>query len=84
MKEAGTRDAAPVMAKMRSMPIHDFFAPNGHIRADGLMVHDMYLYQVKTPAESKAPWDYYKILATIPGDKAFPSLASSTCYLVKK
>lgn len=84
VKEAGTRDTAPVMAKMRSMPIHDFFAPNGHIRADGLMVHDMYLYQVKTPAESKAPWDYYKILATIPGDKAFPSLASSTCYLVKK
>ena len=55
-----------------------------HIREDGLMVHDMYLFQVKTPAESKAPWDYYKVLATIPGDHAFPSLADSSCALVKK
>ena len=84
VQTAGTDEAGPVMAVMRGTPVQDFFATNGRIREDGLMVHDMYLFQVKTPAESKAPWDYYKVLATIPGDQAFPSLADSTCALVKK
>jgi branched-chain amino acid transport system substrate-binding protein len=59
------------------------FARHGKLRPDGLMVHDLYLVQVKTPAESKAPWDYYKILATIPGDKAFPP-PDPACPLVQK
>ncbi|HYZ62674.1 MAG TPA: ABC transporter substrate-binding protein, partial [Acetobacteraceae bacterium] len=84
VQAAGTNETGAVMAKMRSMPVQDFFARNGHIREDGLMVHDMYLFQVKSPAESNEPWDYYKLVATIPGDQAFPSLAESTCSLVKK
>ncbi|HEY0182407.1 MAG TPA: ABC transporter substrate-binding protein [Rhodopila sp.] len=84
VQAAGTTDSAPVMEKMREMPINDFFAHGGHIRADGLMVHDMYLFQVKTPAESKGPWDLYKRISTIPGDEAYQSLADSRCPLVKK
>jgi len=82
VKAAGTTDTAAVMRNMRDTPVDDFFAHNGHIRADGLMVHDMYLFQVKTPAESKAPWDYYKLVATIPADDAFQPLAESRCPLV--
>jgi branched-chain amino acid transport system substrate-binding protein len=82
VKAAGTTDTAPVMRNMRDTPVNDFFAHDGHIRADGLMVHDMYLFQVKTPAESKAPWDYYKLVATTPGDEAFQPLADSRCPLV--
>jgi branched-chain amino acid transport system substrate-binding protein len=68
---------------MRATPVDDFFAHNGHIRADGLMVHDLYLFQAKTPAESKSPWDLYKQVATIPGDQAFQPLSESKCPLVK-
>jgi len=82
--DAGTTDAAPVMQKMRDTPVNDFFAHDGHIRIDGLMVHDMHLYQVKTPAESKQPWDYYKLVTTIPGDRAFLPLSESQCPLVKR
>ena len=81
---AGTLDAQTVMAKMREMPINDFFAHNGHIRVDGRMVHDMYLAEVKKPSESKGTWDFYKILETIPGDQAFRPLSESACPLVKK
>ena len=84
VKAAGTDDTAPVMKKMHEMPINDMFAKNGKIREDGRMVHDMYLYQVKTPAESKAPWDYYKLKGTIKGDDAFQSLANSRCPTFKK
>jgi branched-chain amino acid transport system substrate-binding protein len=80
---AGTDEAKAVMAKMRERPVNDFYVKNGHLRADGRLVHDMYLAQVKTPAESKGPWDYYKILATIPGDQAFRSLADGGCPLVR-
>jgi branched-chain amino acid transport system substrate-binding protein len=73
-----------VMAKMREMPINDFFAKNGRIREDGRMVHDMYVYEVKKPSESKGEWDYYKLRAVIPGDEAFRSLKDSSCPLVKK
>ncbi|MEW6124214.1 MAG: ABC transporter substrate-binding protein [Pseudomonadota bacterium] len=83
VQAAGTDETDAVMAKMREIPVNDVFY-KGNIRADGRMVHDMYLFQVKTPAESKAPWDYYKLLATIPADQAFQPLALSTCPLVKK
>ncbi len=84
VQAAGTTEANAVMAKMRDLPIRDFFAQNGKIRVDGRMVHDMYLMQVKAPPESKGPWDLYKLLATIPGDEAFRPLSDSACPLVKK
>ncbi|MGN6285080.1 MAG: ABC transporter substrate-binding protein [Afipia sp.] len=84
VKKAGTTDAAAVMKVMKETPINDMFAKNGKIREDGRMVHDMYLFEVKKPSESKARWDDYKLLATIPGDQAFQSLADSRCPLVKK
>ena len=81
---AGTDATQPVMEKMRATPINDFFVKNGTIRNDGRMVHDMYLYEVKKPAESKGAWDYYKPVAEIPADQAFLPLAESKCPLVKK
>jgi len=84
VKAAGTDEAGKVMAQMKSTPINDFFATNGRIRDDGRMVHDMYLAQVKTPAESKGAWDYYHIRQTIPADEAFQPLSESRCPLVKK
>src|SRR5207237_10779394 len=81
---AGTDETAAVMRKMREMPINDMFTKNGRIREDGRMVHDMYLFQVKAPEESKGPFDVYKLLATVPGDKAFQPLTQSRCPLVKK
>ena len=80
---AGTDEAKAVMAKMRERPVNDFYVKNGHLRADGRLVHDMYLAQVKTPAESKEPWDYYKITATIPGEQAFTTKAETRCALWK-
>ncbi len=84
IEAAGTDDAKAVMAKMRETPINDFFAKHGLIREDGRMVHDMYVYEVKKPQESKGEWDYYKLRAVIPGDEAFRSLKDSACPLVKK
>jgi branched-chain amino acid transport system substrate-binding protein len=84
IEAAGTDEAKAVMAKMRELPVNDFFAKNGRLRADGRLVHDMYFVQVKTPAESTGPWDYYKILATIPGDQAFRPLDEGGCPLVKQ
>lgn len=84
VRNAGTDEAQAVMKKMRELPVNDFFAKNGRVRDDGLMEHDLLLVQVKKPAESKREWDYYKILATIPGNEAFRSLAESTCPLVKR
>lgn len=83
VQAAGSDDPDAVSAKMRELPINDMFAKGGKIREDGRMVHDMYLWQVKTPAESKYPWDYLKLVKTIPGEQAFMPLAQSTCYLVK-
>jgi branched-chain amino acid transport system substrate-binding protein len=79
----GTDDAQKVMAQMRATPINDFFAKNGHIRIDGRMVHDMYLFEVKKPQESKNEWDLYKLIATVPGDQAFRPLDKGGCPLVK-
>jgi branched-chain amino acid transport system substrate-binding protein len=84
IQAAGTDEAQAVMSKMRDMPINDFFARNGRIREDGRMVHDMYVYEVKKPSESKGEWDYYKLREVIPGDQAFRPLKDSACPLVKK
>ncbi|MGL5167060.1 MAG: ABC transporter substrate-binding protein [Afipia sp.] len=84
IKAAGTDDAKTVMAKMREMPVNDFFAKNGRVREDGRFIHDMYVYEVKKPSESKYAWDYYKLRAVIPGDEAFRPLSESKCPLVKK
>lgn len=80
----GSDKALDVMAQMRETPVDDAFAKNGTLREDGRMVHDMYLMQVKAPAESTGPWDLYKVLATIPGDEAFRSLEDGQCPLVGK
>ena len=84
VQAAGTDDTAAVMKKMQDTPINDMFAKNGKLRPDGRMVHDMYLFQVKTPAESKGAWDYYNLKGTIKGDDAFQSLAQSRCAALKK
>ena len=84
VKAANSVDARKVMAQMKKTPVNDFFARNGRIRDDGRMVHDMYLFQVKKPSESFGPWDYYKLIATIPGDEAFQPLSTSRCPLIKK
>ena len=84
VKAAGSTDADKVMDELHKMTINDAFVQNAAIRPDGLLLHDMYIAQVKTPAESKRPWDYYKIIKTIPGEDAFGKLADSACPLVKK
>jgi branched-chain amino acid transport system substrate-binding protein len=77
-----TDDAGVVMKQLKSTPINDMFARNGKIRADGRMVHDMYLVQVKTPGEVKDRWDYYNVKETIPADEAFQPLSTSKCKMV--
>jgi branched-chain amino acid transport system substrate-binding protein len=81
VKAVGSTDAAKVMAKMKATQINDMFAQGGKIRPNGLMVHDMYLMQVKKPAESKYPWDYWHVRAKVPADEAYLPLAKSTCPL---
>jgi len=84
VKAANSIDAAAVAEKMRSMPVNDVFVRNGKIRPDGRMIHDMYVVQVKSEAESKGPWDLVKVVSTIPADQAFKPLSESECALVKK
>jgi branched-chain amino acid transport system substrate-binding protein len=83
VQAAGTKDTKTVMAKMREMPVRDAFTDNGMLREDGRMVHSMFLFEVKKPEESKAPWDYYKVLAEVPADQAFRPLKDGGCPLVK-
>ena len=83
VKAAGTRETKAVLAKMRETPVHDAFTDNGFVREDGRMVHSMFLFEVKKPEESKAPWDYYRLLAEVPGDQAFRPLKDGGCPLVK-
>ena len=83
VRDSGTDDPLKVAAKMREKPIEDFFARHGKLREDNLMVHDLWLVQVKKPDESKYPWDYYQILATISGEEAFGP-PNPECSLVKK
>lgn len=83
VKAIGTDDGDKVMAKMKSTPVNDVFAKNGIVRPDGRMVHDMTLMQVKSPAESKYAWDYYKVVQVIPGDQAYMTKAETKCSLWK-
>ena len=78
---AGTDDPKAVIAKMKEIPINDFMTKNGKLRADGRVVRDMYLLQVKAPQESKGRWDYMKLVATIPGDEAFRPMSEGGCPL---
>ncbi len=84
VQAVGSTDPDKVMAELRRTKINDMFAKNGYIRADGLMVHDMYVMQVKTPAESKYPWDYYKVIKIMPGEEADGAQADPACPLVKR
>jgi len=84
VQAAGTDEAKAVMAQMKKLPINDFMTKDGKVREDGRVIRDMYLMQVKTPEESKGPWDLAKIIATVPGDEAFRPLSESACPLIKK
>jgi branched-chain amino acid transport system substrate-binding protein len=84
IEAAGTDDAKAMMAKMREMPVNDFFAKNGKLREDGRFVHDMYVYEVKKPSESRYTWEYYDVRAVIPGNQAFCPLSESKCPRVVK
>lgn len=83
VQAAGTDEGVAVTAKMKELPVNDFFSDNYKIRQDGRLVRDMYLLQVKSPEESKEPWDLFKILARIPGDEAYRPMSESACPLVK-
>jgi branched-chain amino acid transport system substrate-binding protein len=82
VQAAGTDEPKAVMAKMKEAPVNDFMTKNGKIRPDGRLVRDMYLLQVKAPEESKGPWDYMKVVATIPGEEAFRPVSEGGCPLV--
>jgi branched-chain amino acid transport system substrate-binding protein len=84
IKDTGTDEPLAVVAKMRATVVNDMFATGGYLREDGRMVHDMYLTEIKTPAESTGPWDLVKILKTVRGDEAFRSLADSECPLIRR
>ena len=84
VKAAGSADSDLIMAELKKAKINDVFTKNGYIRADGLMVHTMYVMQVKTPAESKYPWDYYKVVKVLSGEEADGSQPDPACSLVKK
>ena len=77
-------DSKTVIAKMRELPVHDAFTPNGRLRPDGRMVHDVYLVQIKSPAESKGEWDLLKLVATLPGDEVFRPIADGGCPAMAK
>jgi branched-chain amino acid transport system substrate-binding protein len=83
VKAVGSTDPDKVMAELKKAKINDMFTKNGYIRADGAMIHDMYVMQVKTPAESKYPWDYYKVLKVLPGEQAFGPI-TGLCPLAPK
>ena len=83
VKAVGSKDPQKVLAQMRATKVDDFFSHGGYIREDGRMVHDMYLLQAKTPAESKGEWDLYKVLKTMPGDEVYRPLKDGGCPFVK-
>jgi branched-chain amino acid transport system substrate-binding protein len=83
VKAAGTKDADAVVKKLKELPVDDAFTAHGRVQANGRMVSDLYLFEVKKPSESKGDWDYYKLLATVPGDTAYPTAANSGCPLTK-
>ncbi len=83
VKATGTDDPDKIMAYLKKTKINDMFAKNGYVRADGSMIHEMYLMQVKEQSESKYPWDYYKVVQAIPGEQAFTTKAETKCSLWK-
>ena len=83
IEKAGTAESLAVSKAMKELPVNDMFSNNFKIREDGRVVRDMHLFEVKSPSESKEPWDYYKLLATIPGDEAYRPMAEGGCPLVK-
>jgi branched-chain amino acid transport system substrate-binding protein len=83
VKATGTDDADRVLAYLRENKLNDMYIKDGVVRPDGRVVHDMYLLQVKTPDESKEPWDYFKVLQTIDGNEAFTKQAETRCALWK-
>ncbi len=83
VKAAGTTDADAVMQQLRKNKINDMFTRGGYIRADGVMIHDMYVMQVKSPRESKYPWDYYKLVKQMKGEEAFGPITGQ-CPLAPK
>ena len=82
VQTAGSTDGEKVMSTLKSMKFDDFYS-KGTIRKDGRMIHDMYLYQVKSSKESTTPWDYYKLIAKVPGEQAFTTPAESKCSMMK-
>jgi branched-chain amino acid transport system substrate-binding protein len=83
VKAVGTKDSDAVVKKLKELPVNDAFTSNGHVQANGRMVSDLYLFEVKKPSESKRDWDYYNLLATVPGDTAYLTAANSGCPLTK-
>jgi branched-chain amino acid transport system substrate-binding protein len=83
IKATGSDEGLTVVKQMKATPVNDFMTKNGKIREDGTLVRDMYLFEVKKPAESKGPWDYYKQIAVIPGEQAFKLAGPNQCQLVK-
>ena len=81
--KVGSTDGDKVMAELKSMKYDDFYS-KGSVRADGRMIHDMYLFQVKSQKESTTPWDYYKLIAKVPGDQAFTTVGESKCSRLKQ
>jgi branched-chain amino acid transport system substrate-binding protein len=84
VKAVGSTDSDKVMAELKKTKINDMFAKDGYIREDGLMVHNMYVYQVKKPSESKYPWDYYKVIKVMKGEEAFGATPDASCPFIKK
>ncbi|WEX11619.1 ABC transporter substrate-binding protein [Chelativorans sp. AA-79] len=84
VEAAGTDETEAVATKLHEMPVDDIFAQGGKVGANGRMIKDMYLLEVKSPDESQEPWDYFKVLATIPGDEAYIDPAESGCPLVSQ
>jgi branched-chain amino acid transport system substrate-binding protein len=83
IKAAGTTDGPTVVKEMKATAVNDFMTKNGYIREDGTLVRDMYLFEVKSPSESRGPWDYYKQIAVIPGEEAFKLLGPNECYMTR-
>jgi branched-chain amino acid transport system substrate-binding protein len=83
VKATGTTDGQTVVKQMKATPVNDFMTKNGYIREDGTLVRDMYMFEVKSPSESRGPWDYYKQIAVISGEEAFKPLGPNECYMTR-
>jgi branched-chain amino acid transport system substrate-binding protein len=83
IKATGTTDGPTVVKQMKTTPVNDFMTKHGYIREDGTLVRDMYLFEVKSPSESRGPWDYYKQIAVIPAEEAFKPLGPTECYMTR-